>query len=406
MAPTATFNDSNAAATTSASKPANPSLDIVLYYPDLVGPSSTSTTRHHFITSLRTAMVHLGFFYLSSSPLESHRSTLFSLARHFFDSSIDQREKIAQVNSRHFRGYGGLGMERTQKKEDNREQIDLGIEAPALPFEVTKLKPYLNLWGKNQLPEEDVIPGLRGIVLQYIEAAEEVAIQLTGAIEEALGVETGTLQQSLGLDKKQEAFAKVEQLVERLERGEDLDEATILRSLPDQMPYERMKLVRYGQSGNSQGVGAHRDGGWITLLATDSKPGLQVEDLDGTWLDVPPRPNTIVVNFGQQLERASNGIILAATHRVKIDEAAEDRISTPYFAMPSLTTVIQPISQDGMSREVLDVWEEARKIAPERKSSVPEGDLHGKAEEVFGEMAWRGIIRSHPDTYQRWYGNS
>lgn len=270
-------------------------------------------------------------------------------------------------------------------------------------------------------------PRLRSIVLQYIEAAEKVTIELTAALEAALGVTAGRLQDLLALKEKDAAFTQVEELKEALTKTPDLPDEEVAKLLPQRLPYYRMKLVQYGnQDGsNEQGVGAHRDGGWvsgqkggsgtassnarmltahrpqITLLATDDQPGLQVEDYEGKWLDVPLRESCILVNFGQQLERVSNGLINAATHRVSIKPSPRNRISTPYFSMPNMRAVINPISTDEMSSTVLAEWQAVQKKG--RVSSVPEGDLHGHAQQSCGEMAWSGLTRSHPATFQRWY---
>lgn len=234
---------------------------------------------------------------------------------------------------------------------------------------------------------------------------EEVTISLTTAIEEALGVPLGRLQNVLGLEHKRAAFEAVKAIVQRAES--ESTNKQITEQLPDHLPYERMKLVKYGKDGNEQGVGAHRDGGWITLLSTDGQPGLQVEDLSGQWLDVPDRPRSILVNFGQQLERVSGGLIRAATHRVHIYPSPNGRISIPYFSLPSLRAVIVPLNvKTDVSHEVLDAWRHAQSTLGERKSSVPEGDLHGDRDTEFGKMAWTGISRSHPAVTTRWHSGS
>lgn len=130
-----------------------------------------------------------------------------------------------------------------------------------------------------------------------------------------------------------------------------------------------------------------------------------MEDFDGSWLDVPYRPGCILVNFGQQLERISGGLINAATHRVHIYPSPAPRLSFPYFAMPNLRALIVPVPREELSQEVLQDWAAAERArgGAGRVSAVPEKDLHGQEREQAGLSAWRGIIRSHPATYQRWY---
>ena len=53
-----------------------------------------------------------------------------------------------------------------------------------------------------------------------------------------------------------------------------------------------IKLIRYpGREATQdhQGVGPHKDGGFLTLLLQDVQSGLQVEAADGNWIDAPAR---------------------------------------------------------------------------------------------------------------------
>ena len=50
---------------------------------------------------------------------------------------------------------------------------------------------------------------------------------------------------------------------------------------------------------------------------------------DGSWLDVPPRPGSIVVNLGDSLANMTNGRVKATKHRVK--EIGKNRYSVPFF---------------------------------------------------------------------------
>ncbi|MFT2604822.1 2OG-Fe(II) oxygenase family protein, partial [Escherichia coli] len=71
-----------------------------------------------------------------------------------------------------------------------------------------------------------------------------------------------------------------------------------------------LKIVRYpgrDVARSEQGVGAHKDGGLVTILLQDSTEGLRVQRQDGSWVEAPPIPGTFVVNTGELLELATDG---------------------------------------------------------------------------------------------------
>jgi len=79
---------------------------------------------------------------------------------------------------------------------------------------------------------------------------------------------------------------------------------------------------------------AHEDINLITLLPTASHPGLQVQDIQGQWHDVPCDPGSMVVNAGDMLQEASGGYFPSTSHRVVNPQGAlarEPRYSMPLF---------------------------------------------------------------------------
>jgi isopenicillin N synthase-like dioxygenase len=46
----------------------------------------------------------------------------------------------------------------------------------------------------------------------------------------------------------------------------------------------------------------------LTLLSTDENPGLQIKLKDGSWMDVPPKKDALIINLGDMLERWTNGV--------------------------------------------------------------------------------------------------
>lgn len=94
-------------------------------------------------------------------------------------------------------------------------------------------------------------------------------------------------------------------------------------------------LAKVDRQEGSVRAAAHEDINHITLLVAASAPGLQVMDNRGNWYDVPHEENSIVVNAGDMLKLASNGLYKSTTHRVvNPPDETSDRISMPLFIHP------------------------------------------------------------------------
>ena len=75
----------------------------------------------------------------------------------------------------------------------------------------------------------------------------------------------------------------------------------------------------------------------ITLLVAGTQPGLQVQDIENNWHDVPCDPGAIVINAGDMLQMASDGYYPSTTHRVTNpgkDIKNMSRYSMPLFLHP------------------------------------------------------------------------
>jgi len=81
----------------------------------------------------------------------------------------------------------------------------------------------------------------------------------------------------------------------------------------------------------------HEDINLITLLVGASAEGLQVQTLDGEWVDVMAPEGYIVVNVGDMLQRLTNQRLRSTTHRV-VNPPRErwhtHRYSIPFFLHP------------------------------------------------------------------------
>lgn len=80
-----------------------------------------------FLTSLRDALLNVGFLYLSDTGLpQSLIDDVIRECQAFFtDLSEEEKIKVEMKNEQSFLGYSRLGNEMTAGKADWREQMDL-----------------------------------------------------------------------------------------------------------------------------------------------------------------------------------------------------------------------------------------------------------------------------------------
>ncbi|MER7834196.1 2-oxoglutarate and iron-dependent oxygenase domain-containing protein [Streptomyces sp. NPDC095602] len=306
-------------------------------------------TREAFHRDLLAAARDVGFLHLTGHGVsEREIARIMELTRAFFALPEADRLALSNLNSPHFRGYTRVGHELTGGRSDWRDQLDVGAERPA-PAVGPDDPAYLWLEGPNQWPA--ALPELRTAVLDWQDRLAAVAHRLLRELLTALGAPA---------DFFDDAFAE--------------------------RPHLHTKLVRYPGSapeGDGQGVGAHKDYGFLTLLLQDEVGGLQVRSGDG-YLDVPPRPGAFVVNLGELLEIATDGYLSATDHRVVSPPGAVERFSVPFFYNPRLDAVIETVPGPYLK--------DAPGVAQDR-----ENPLHAE----YGRNELKGWVRAHPEVARR-----
>lgn len=305
-----------------------------------------------FLTQLREAAHNIGFFYLADHavPADLIRKVR-ELTHHFFALPESDKAAVSMIFSPHFRGYTEAGNELTNGKQDWREQFDIGAEREAVTL--TPDDPvWLGLHGPNQWPQ--ALPELKSVMLEYNHRLTEISLKLLRAL-------------SLSLSLPENSFDGVY----------------------GTRPNEHMKLIRYPiMAGKSQGVGAHKDSGLLTLILQDQNRGLQVELEKNRWIDISPIENTFVVNLGELIELATNGYLRATVHRVLSSESDTDRVSIAYFLGASLDSVV-PVME----------LPDNLKAATMQHETDPNNPL---LREV-GLNYLKGRFRSHPDVARKFY---
>lgn len=333
-----------------------PSADTSLPLVDISRFGAGGAEREAFLAQLRHAAHDVGFFYVVGHGIDpAVTAGVMAAAREFFALPVQERLRIENVNSAQFRGYTRTGTEYTAGAPDQRDQLDVGPER-----EVRRLGPgdpaYLRLIGPNQWPAG--VPALKPAVLAWMAEADRVARQVLRALAAALGQPDGYFDEWFD------------------------DEANL-----------SLKVVRYpgrGEQDSGQGVGAHKDYGYLALLLQDDLGGLQVEAADGSWIDAPPVPGAFVFNIGELLEVATRGYLRATRHRVVSPPAGRDRFSVPVFLGPRFDAVVTPIELPA------ELAAQARGVDQD-----PDNVLRPE----FGEKALVGWLRSHPRVAQRWWSD-
>jgi isopenicillin N synthase-like dioxygenase len=317
-----------------------------------LAPAAAGRTRE--LQRLREAAHAFGFFQLGGHGVApALDEDLRRQARQLFALPDADKQAIAMLHSPQFRGYTWPGAELTRGRSDWREQLDLGRQAPALDAIALKASgalPAARLHGPNQWPR--ALPAFRAAVEAWQQAMEDVLLRVLEACAEALGQPRG-----------------------------------IFRPLYRDQPWWTMKLIRYpGQAQDAQGVGAHKDGELLSLIAQDQTGGLQVETADGAWIDAQPLPGCYVVNVGEQLELASDGYFKAAVHRVRSPSAGTERLSAAFFLGARLDSRIPALT------------------LPPTLAAEAAGYTRDPANPLLhdvGANTLKGRLRSHPDVARR-----
>jgi len=123
-----------------------------------------------------------------------------------------------------------------------------------------------------------------------------------------------------------------------------------------------LRVIHYPPLQGSEEKGAiraaaHEDINLITLLCSATAAGLEVQDTQGKWHEVPCDSGSIAINAGDMLQLASNGFYKSTTHRV-MNPAGEDaklpRYSMPLFLHPRSEVVLaQGVTAGGYLKQRL-----------------------------------------------------
>jgi isopenicillin N synthase-like dioxygenase len=285
----------------------------------------------------------------------------FAALEAFFALPEDVKAQVEKSRSPHFRGWERVGSELTDNRVDHREQLDVSAEHPADAPDAVPA--YLRLKGPNQWLPEEVLPGFRGVVLEFFDRMGVLA----------------------------------EELMELLAVGLDLPPTTF-RERFGELPHPFVKLISYPPTPPGEaGVNGHKDVGFLALVHQHGVGGLEVLDPNGHWIPVPPIRGAIVMNIGEMLQAMTGNYLVATTHRVI---STTHRYSSGYFYGPDLRASLAPIPLDPARAAAVAAsprHRDAGFMAKRHELLAGERGTGSAPPPVYGEQLWNYFVRSYPE---------
>ncbi|KAJ4375459.1 hypothetical protein N0V86_006990 [Didymella sp. IMI 355093] len=338
------------------------------------------STKPQFLADLRSALLNVGFLYLSETGLpEQLVSDVITECKGFFENlPQEEKERIEMKNQKSFLGWSRLDNETTALNTDHREQLDLStphqVPGPEAPL-------YHNLLAPNQWPSTQHLPAFRSAYEEYMRRMSDISTLFTSLIAEAIG---------LPADAFSQFFDEGQQHKLKIVKYPEVD-------VPD-LPAGASEIDRKKWEIKRQGVGPHKDSMLTSyLLQASNQPGLQAQNAKGQWIDCKPIDGTLVVAIGQGMEALTNGVCASTTHRVLSPRKNEGaRYSVPFFQGVSYDAKFEAMD---VPESVLKLRDEARKA---RKDDVEFTFVKGKWGHL-GEATLMNRVKSHPDVGERWY---
>ena len=283
----------------------------------------TSGDRRNAAADIGTACRDIGFFAVTNHDVPAELiARTFAVCAEFFAMPTEVKAEIAIEQSSCHRGWFSMGGEnldpaRQAEAGDFKEGVKIGQD---LPLNHRLVLDGIALHGPNQWPTDPA--------------------GFTPTLREYFGVMCSLARRVVS------AFALVLELPEHY--FDQFFTTPMATAGPLHYPPHNGVITD-----RRLGAGAHTDYGAVTLLAQDDTGGLQVRNVSGRWLDVPPLPEAFVVNVGDMMARWTNDLFTSTVHRV-INTSGRERYSIPFFFDPNydadVTALTSCVSGDRPAR--------------------------------------------------------
>lgn len=252
--------------------------------------------RARFVQTVGDALADTGFFAVANHGVPDELARrVYDAARAFFHLPAEAKARYHDPRKHGQRGFTGFGTEHAKDATapDLKEFWQVG--RPDVPDD----HPVHREFGPNVWPDE--VPAFGPALVELYRHLDGLGAVLLEACAAYLDEPAGRF------------------------RDMATDSDTIVRVLyyppiPDGLPPGAVRSA------------AHEDINLITLLSAATAEGLELLRRDGTWMPVHTGFDTIVVDAGDMLQNATNGLFKSTTHRVvNPSDARSERFSIPCF---------------------------------------------------------------------------
>ncbi len=260
--------------------------------------------------AIREACFDTGFFYITNHGVPQPLFDGVFEANRVFHARPEDEKLPLKLNAWH-RGYQPMASTRMSSSlrfdpapaPNQLESFIVRDDYPA-SHPAYKARPFV---GPNQWPDD---AGFRTDVEAYYTATHQLSLQLVPAF------------------------------------------ACAVRETPDYFdpffdpPSTTLRMVHYPPTPERRpedwlGIYPHTDYGFFTVLAQDGVGGLEVQRVDGSWIEAPPVPGAFIMNIGDAMTRWTNDAFTSSPHRVLNKSSTKSRYSVAMFFDPNMDTMIR-----------------------------------------------------------------
>ncbi|EKM53030.1 uncharacterized protein PHACADRAFT_210773 [Phanerochaete carnosa HHB-10118-sp] len=274
-----------------------------------------------FYEQLRSAFEDVGFGMFINVPGfdDEFQQKIFAHADQLYSKPQAWKDAISTAKSNALRGYF-RGDDIAGDNKAHSEGYRFGTELPVPVAQGDEEIPFYRKLqeGPNQWPAEADMPGFRLAIETLFERYISLNLKLNKHICTLLDIPEAVL------DEYYTDF---------------VDFTSVIWHYLPLTP----EMQATAKNGFVKGMHEHRDPSTLYNCLIQSRPGLQVQNHAGEWIDVPLVKGGVVCNIGLQLMKLTGGKFVATTHRVNTLKIDKDRYTIPYAFSTRLEKPVLPL---------------------------------------------------------------